>query len=61
MTTTDGEYVADAETSRYRTLQFQPLELMIPLVVAIMELFLTRFAATLPDDVHAVMVLDGAG
>jgi transposase len=28
---------------------------------AAMDLFLARFAATLPADVHAVLVLDGAG
>lgn len=27
----------------------------------VMQLFLDRFAATLADDVHALMVLDGAG
>lgn len=36
--------------------------LVLPTVNAsTMELFLARFAATLPDDVHAVLVLDGAG
>ena len=35
---------------------------MLPAVNAkIMDLFLARFAATLPEEVHAVMVLDGAG
>jgi transposase len=28
---------------------------------ALMQLFLARFAATLPQDVHAVLILDGAG
>lgn len=36
--------------------------LVLPGVNAgIMDLFLARFAATLPQDVHAVLVLDGAG
>ena len=36
--------------------------LVLPTVNAkVMDLFLARFAATLPDEVHAVMVLDGAG
>jgi transposase len=36
--------------------------LVLPLVnAAAMDLFLARFAATLPQDVHAVVVLDGAG
>ncbi len=36
--------------------------LVLPLVnAAAMTLFLVRFAATLPDHVHAVMVVDGAG
>ena len=36
--------------------------LVLPTVNAkVMDLFLARFAATLPDDAHAVMVLDGAG
>jgi transposase len=36
--------------------------LVLPAVnAAVMELFLAHFAATLPEDVHAVMVLDGAG
>ena len=35
---------------------------MLPSVsAAVMNLYLARFAATLADDVHAVMVLDGAG
>ncbi len=35
---------------------------MLPLVnAAAMTLFLAHFAATLPDDIHAVMVVDGAG
>ena len=35
---------------------------MLPKVNAkVMDLFLARFAATRPKDVHAVMVLDGAG
>ena len=36
--------------------------LVLPSVSAqVMDLFLEHFAATLPEDVHAVMVLDGAG
>ncbi len=36
--------------------------LVLPSVnAALMDLFLARFAATLAADVHAVMVLDGAG
>jgi transposase len=36
--------------------------LVIPHVsAAAMDVFLEQFAKTLPDDVHAVMVLDGAG
>jgi transposase len=36
--------------------------LVLPSVsAAVMNLYLARFAATLADDVHAVMVLDGAG
>ena len=36
--------------------------LVLPVVNArVMELFLARFAATLPADVHVAMVLDGAG
>lgn len=36
--------------------------LVLPEVsVRAMDIFLERFAATLPDDVQAVMVLDGAG
>ncbi len=36
--------------------------LVLPFVNAVaMTLFLAHFAATLPDDVHAVMVVDGAG
>jgi len=36
--------------------------LVLPTVnAAAMDLFLARFAATLPADVHAVLVLDGAG
>ena len=36
--------------------------LVLPSVNAkVMDLFLVRFAAALPEDVHAVMVLDGAG
>ena len=36
--------------------------LVLPFVnAAAMALFLARFAATLPDHVHAVMVVDGAG
>ena len=36
--------------------------LVLPRVDArIMEMFLARFAATLPEDVRAVVVLDGAG
>ena len=36
--------------------------LVLPTVNAkVMDLFLARFAATLPQDVHAVLVLDGAG
>ena len=35
---------------------------MLPGVNAkIMDIFLAHFAATQPDDVHALMVLDGAG
>ena len=35
---------------------------MLPLVnAAAMNLFLAQFAATLPADAHAVLVLDGAG
>lgn len=35
---------------------------MLPTVNAkVMDLFLARFAGALPDDVHAVLVLDGAG
>ena len=36
--------------------------LVLPTVNAkVMDLFLARFAATRPDDAHALMVLDGAG
>lgn len=36
--------------------------LVLPAVNAkVMDLFLARFAAILPEEVHAVMVLDGAG
>jgi len=36
--------------------------LVLPFVNAeIMNLFLARFAATLPEDVHVAIVLDGAG
>ena len=36
--------------------------LVLPAVNAtVMQLFLDHFAATLPDDVHVAMVLDGAG
>ena len=36
--------------------------LVLPSVnAAVMDLFLEHFAATLPKNVHAVMVLDGAG
>ena len=36
--------------------------LVLPAVNAkVMDLFLARFAATLPEEVHAVMVFDGAG
>lgn len=36
--------------------------LVIPHVpAAVMDVFLAQFARTLPDDLHAVMVLDGAG
>ena len=36
--------------------------LVLPTVNAkVIDLFLARFADTLPEDVHAVMVLDGAG
>ncbi|HEY5639873.1 MAG TPA: IS630 family transposase [Dehalococcoidia bacterium] len=36
--------------------------LVLPTVNAkVMDLFLARFAGALPDDVHAVLVLDGAG
>jgi len=36
--------------------------LVLPSVSAkVMDLFLAHFAASLPEDVHAVMVLDGAG
>ena len=36
--------------------------LVLPTVNAkVMDLFLARFAATLTEDVHAVLVLDGAG
>ena len=36
--------------------------LVLPRVDArMMDLFLARFAASLPEDVHAVLVLDGAG
>ncbi len=35
---------------------------MLPAVNAdVMQLFLDRFAATLPEDIHVAMVLDGAG
>ena len=36
--------------------------LVLPMVDAtVMDLLLARFAATLAEDVHAIMVLDGAG
>ncbi len=36
--------------------------LVLPVVsAAVMDLFLAQFAATLPADSHAVLVLDGAG
>lgn len=36
--------------------------LVLPTVSAkVMDLFLAQFAAALPDDAHAVLVLDGAG
>ena len=35
---------------------------MLPVVnAAVMQLFLTQFAASLPAEAHAVLVLDGAG
>ena len=45
-----------------RPVSGEDFTLVLPLVnAAAMTLFLAHFAATLPDDVHAVMVVDGAG
>ena len=48
--------------SAIRPVTGEDFTLVLPLVnAAAMNLFLAQFAATLPADAHAVLVLDGAG
>jgi len=58
----DNRYKSAYIFSTVRPATGDDFTLVLPAVdAAIMQLFLDQFAGTLPEDVHAVMVLDGAG